>query len=119
MSSMSNHQQTIDVATSTVAALASKAAFLSAFFTVVLSWLDQSPPGVIAGIAIAILTFLVNVGFRALADHRDRKHRAMEAELRRLPHLRRRGQHSRAEHQFPCADAHHAVDHAGRQHFQR
>lgn len=95
---MRDHQTAIDVVTATGAAVASKTTYFSAFIATVASWVTHSPPGVIAGVAIAILTFLVNAGFRALADRRDRKHKAMEAELRRLEHeayMRRYGRAAR------------------------
>lgn len=80
------HQTALDVVAATGAAAASKATVASAFATIMLSWWEKSPPGVVAGVVIALMGLLVNAGFRALADRRDRQHKAMEAELRRLEH---------------------------------
>lgn len=80
---MSQHIDTLAV---TGADLATKATFFGAGIATLAGWYESLPSGVIAGIVIGLLGLLVNAGFRALADRRDRKHRAMEAELRRLEH---------------------------------
>lgn len=64
---MADHNTAIDVVTATGAAVASKTTYFSAFLAAVASWVTHSPPGVIAGVTIAILTFLVNAGFRTYA----------------------------------------------------
>lgn len=83
---MNDHQSALDVVATTGAAVATKVTLFGAGLAAAAGWWTSLPSGVIAGMVIGLLGLLVNIVFRALADHRDRKYRAMEADLLRLRH---------------------------------